>query len=134
MSIISWIENNEINYKLISKIIKNETYGITTEELVNKYNEKIKEETKEETKQEIINEPLTVEIFEHIIKTIERAPQTFNNYKDYEFDKETSSWFSKNKKNIYLNEIKKLKEQLKQYKEENINLKKKFNKISNEDF
>ena len=128
MSIISWIENNEINYKLISKIIKNETYGITTEELVNKYNEETKEETKEE------QEPLTVEIFEHIIKTIERAPQTFNNYKDYEFDKETSSWFSKNKKNIYLNEIKKLKEQLKQFQEENINLKKKFNKISNEGF
>ena len=132
MSIISWIENNEINYKLISKIIKNETYGITTEELVNKYNEKTKEETKEETMKE--QEPLTVEIFEHIIKTIERAPQTFNNYKDYEFDKETSSWFSKNKKNIYLNEIKKLKEQLKQFQEENINLKKKFNKISNEGF
>jgi hypothetical protein len=130
MSIISWIENNEINYKLISKIIKNETYGIATEELVNKYNEK----TMNETKEEITKQPLTVEIFEHIIKTIERAPQTFNNYKDYEFDKETSSWFSKNKKNIYLNEIKKLKEQLKLYKEENINLKKKFNKISNEDF
>jgi hypothetical protein len=128
MSIISWIENNEINYKLISKIIKNETNGITTEELVNKYNEKTMKETKEE------QEPLTVEIFEHIVKTIERAPQTFNNYKDYEFDKETSSWFSKNKKNIYLNEIKKLREQLKQYQEENINLKKKFNKISNEDF
>jgi len=132
MSIISWIENNEINYKLISKIIKNETNGITTEELVNKYNEKTTKETKEETKEE--QEPLTVEIFEHIIKTIERAPQTFNNYKDYEFDKETSSWFSKNKKNIYLNEIKKLREQLKQYQEENINLKKKFNKISNEGF
>mgnify|MGYP006151270559 CR=1 FL=1 len=128
MSIITWIENNGINYTLISEIIKNENYCISIVDLVNKYTEETKE-TKE------TKEPLTVEIFEHILKTMERAPNTFHNFSNYEIDKETNRWFSKNeKKKDHVDEIKKLKEQLKQSRKENINLKEKFNKISIEDF
>ena len=102
----SWIENNIINYNKINDIVKQYPDGITTKKLVTIYN--LKEETKYE-------ELLTIETFNHIVKTTQRYHNTFYNILNINYNEETNKWVTINEN--YIEEINRLKKEKKKLKE-----------------
>ena len=79
MSAIQWIENNNIDYELISKTIGKER--ISTIDLVNKYNLNC-------------NAEITVDILNYIMNNIRMFPNTFSVVGSYDFDENTNEWYS----------------------------------------
>jgi arsenate reductase-like glutaredoxin family protein len=110
-NIITWIENNTIKYEKINNIVKQKHEGITANELVKMYN--LHEGTKENNQKN--TDPMTIETFNYIIKTVERAPNTFYNVLKIIYNEKTKRWITKNES--YIEEINILKEENKQLKE-----------------
>jgi hypothetical protein len=112
----TWIENNVINYNKMNNIVKQHHNGITTKNLVTIYN--FKEETKEETNKKQ-TEQLTIETFNHIVKTIQRHKNTFNNILNIVYNEETTKWLMKDENhNATYDELSRLKKENKKLKAE----------------
>ena len=110
----TWIENNVINYNKMNNIVKQHHNGITTKNLVTIYN--FKEETKEETNKKQ-TEQLTIETFNHIVKTTQRYKNTFYNILNIVYNEETTKWLMKYENhNATYDELSRLKEENKKLK------------------
>ncbi len=103
----TWIENNVINYNKINSIIKQHN-GITTKDLVASYNEETNEETNIKC-----SDPLTIETFNHIVKTTQRYNNTFYNILNIIYNKETKKWLMKDEGNDELSRLKKENKKMK---------------------
>lgn len=103
----TWIENNVINYNKINSIIKQHN-GITTKDLVANYNEETNEKTNIKC-----SDPLTIETFNHIVKTTQRYNNTFYNILNIIYNKETKKWLMKDEGNDELSRLKKENKKMK---------------------
>ena len=108
---INWLEKNQVNYYRLNQIVKQNSNGIATKELVKIYNE---EKTSKRN-------PMTIETFNYIIKTVKRAPNTFYNMLKINYSEKTERWVTNNES--YMEEINSLKR-------ENIRLKESLNNIT----
>jgi len=115
--IITWIENNTINYDKINSIVKQHHGGITTKNLVRIYN------------LETTGNPMTIDIFNHIIKTTQRYKNTFHNIINVIYSKKTQKWITKN--DVYFEENDIYFEENYRLKEENSRLKNLLEKFTN---
>ena len=99
----TWIENNVINYNKINSIIKQHN-GITTKDLVASYNEETNIKC---------SDPLTIETFNHIVKTTQRYNNTFYNVLNIIYNEETKKWLMKDEGNDELSRLKKENKKMK---------------------